>query len=557
MGFSHFYRAATVFAVIGALLLPQLHSEDDDSEAVVLAKRAVALHGEKKYRESLKVADEVLKRGFKNHDFFLVVGDSLMRLQNYQQAHGAFNAALELDLVSRVALRGRLTAALKSDFGDSAVDAAKRLIDLGEDEYLRRGRGLLLVDRPIDAISDFQYVLMKSKPGGSNRIDAYFQRGRALENLGAFDLAIADFDRALAIRELPLIHRRRGEALSEMENHEDAIAAFTRVIELAEDEDVLLYRGREYSRAKMYNKAIADFKRAAEVAPDDAETQKNSRANIALMEKQREKGASAEGPKPDPDKAAMDALDFSDPEATRKQIEAVLARNSESVSGLWALANYHQLGGRAEQAFEAIFKAAEIDRDNPAILEEFAMTAVQVNQKTHAVQGVSRAIAKGSTQAYAGRASLFVANGLAGVALMDIEAALKMSAENPALHFVHGVSLLEQEDADPKRSAAAFAKAKVLGYKGERLYRAQTYQKLDRFAEAIADFTHDLERKPQSAGLLVQRALCYRRLRQYDAALADFRAAAKSAKPGSAQRQLALESIKALEAVLEAQKAQN
>jgi tetratricopeptide (TPR) repeat protein len=343
-----------------------------------------------------------------------------------------------------------------------------------------------------------------------------------------------------------------------MERSEEAVAAFTRSLKLNEHEDVLLLRGRELGYLDEFDKAIADFKRAAEVAPDDPETQKNSKGNIAYME-----GRKAGNPKPvrktvsepDPFRAEMDALEFDQPAAARALIDARLKENPASVSALRALSRYHRHRGESEPAFEAIGKAAKIDRDNPKTLREFAEAAKAIQRYGLATQGYSRAILKGDQGAQAARAEMFVANSVAGAALDDLKAAIKLDPDNPRLHFLHSVSLLQQPgESSVKDSAAALEKAVALGYGGMRLYRGQVLEILGRHQQAITEFTIDIESDGVFAGIYLRRASCYRALGKLDLALADFKSAANSAKKGSDVAEVALRNIQSVEAALAADK---
>ena len=276
-------------AIAASLAVGVAAAEED---ALAHAQRAAKLHSEGKFSEALQATREAARAGMRNHNLFILMGDCLMREADFKQAHLAFDAALGHDAKSAIALRGRATAALKAGFGDSAIDATTRLIELGENEYLRRGKAFAMQGRQIDAIEDFQTLLMGLEPGSPVLLEAYFERGESLQKLGTYDLALADFDRALALarEDLPAIHQLRGEALSEMERSAEAVAAFTRSLTLYENEDILLLRGREWGYLAEYDKAIADFERAAEIAPQDAETQKNAKGNIAYMEQQKAAG---------------------------------------------------------------------------------------------------------------------------------------------------------------------------------------------------------------------------------------------------------------------------
>lgn len=531
-------------AILSMCLLGQLHS-DDKPEAKAHAERAMKLHKEKKFSEAADAAIAAIEGGFRNHDIWIVAADCMMRNNDYKAAHAAFGSALRFDQNSVLALRGLATAALKIGDTETALKATSRLYEFGEKDYMLRGKAFAMNRQHYLAIAEYQKILTHLKPGHRSIIHAYFERGESLLDLSIFDLALADFDRAAAIKDLPNIQRFRGEAFAGMERSEEAIEAYTRSLKLHEHEDVLLLRGREYGHVKDYDKAIADYERALKVAPNDAETQKNATGNIALM-----KRLAAKPPRPkkqqepDPYQKEMDALTFvKDPAAAKAHIDSVREEDSNSVSMLHALYRYHVSREDWESAFHAIGSAAKLDRDNLEIFKQFATAAKKLGKIGLVLQAYSRSILFGDKTAHAARAEQLLQLSMGGVALSDIEQALKLEPDNPKLRYWHSISLLEQPAALANNADAAFKRAIDLGFKGERILRAQVLDGIGRHEDAIVDYTFDIENDADYASVRLRRGWCYEKLGKYDLALKDFETAAQRAKPGSNIAKAAKQSI--------------
>ncbi|MCX8102329.1 MAG: tetratricopeptide repeat protein [Geminicoccaceae bacterium] len=136
-------------------------------------------------------------------------------------------------------------------------------------------------------------------------------RGVALGELGDFDKAIADYDRALSLkpgdpktlRNLRIAYTRRATAAARLGEPERAIADLGRAIELDPDHPTAwLRRGELRLERGEIEAAIADLETAARLAPDQSEPRLElDRARAALAARNaRPSGQAAVAPPPAP-----------------------------------------------------------------------------------------------------------------------------------------------------------------------------------------------------------------------------------------------------------------
>ena len=105
---------------------------------------------------------------------------------------------------------------------------------------------------------------------------AYSNRGITKDNMGGHKGAIADYDRAIEINpQYAGAYNNRGTAKDNMGDHTDAIADYDRAIEI--DPQYGTYNNRGVAKDSLgdYKGAIADFDRAIEINPQSAKAYKN------------------------------------------------------------------------------------------------------------------------------------------------------------------------------------------------------------------------------------------------------------------------------------------
>jgi tetratricopeptide (TPR) repeat protein len=121
------------------------------------------------------------------------------------------------------------------------------------------------------AISLFTSAIETGDLTRPNRALAYHYRGAEYLNVGRYDEAIADFDRAIMLEpvKLPTAYSDRGIAYRRKGDYAKAIADYSEAIRLWPDwHDWYLNRGLAYAANRQYAEAIADFGRALFYRPD-------------------------------------------------------------------------------------------------------------------------------------------------------------------------------------------------------------------------------------------------------------------------------------------------
>ena len=107
--------------------------------------------------------------------------------------------------------------------------------------------------------------------------DAYNNRGLDYANLGKYDKAIEDFNKAIELNpDLAVAYYNRGNTYVELGEYDRAIKDYDKAIELNKDYAVAYNnRGFAYVGLGKYNRAIEDFNKAIKLNPDDAKAYYN------------------------------------------------------------------------------------------------------------------------------------------------------------------------------------------------------------------------------------------------------------------------------------------
>ncbi len=166
----------------------------------------------------------------------------------------------------------------ESEKGDTqgAVDAYDKAIQLKPDmveAYNNRGNAMQALGRYKEAIVDYDEAL-RLEPRDA---DAYNNRGGARCVLGRHEEAIADCDEALRLKpSMAAAHNNRGNAKHDLGRREEAIADYDEAIRLKPDyADAYNNRGVVKSTLGRYKEAIADYNEALRLKPDHAGAYKN------------------------------------------------------------------------------------------------------------------------------------------------------------------------------------------------------------------------------------------------------------------------------------------
>ena len=102
--------------------------------------------------------------------------------------------------------------------------------------------------------------------------ETYFRRGNACSDLGLYDLAIANYDKAIGLKPTFVdAYNNRGAAKGKLGQYFAAISDFDKAIQLKPDEAKVYYnRGIAKGKLGQYFAAISDFDKAIQLEPDEA-----------------------------------------------------------------------------------------------------------------------------------------------------------------------------------------------------------------------------------------------------------------------------------------------
>ena len=127
-------------------------------------------------------------------------------------------------------------------------------------------------------------LLMLSKPakplGQANQTisaETYFRRGNTCSDLGLYNLAIANYDKAIQLKpDHAGAYNNRGLAKAELSQYFAAISDYNKAIQL-EPNDVKAYNNRGLAKAGLgqYFTAISDYDKAIQLKPDHAKAYYN------------------------------------------------------------------------------------------------------------------------------------------------------------------------------------------------------------------------------------------------------------------------------------------
>jgi len=324
-----------------------------------------------------------------------------------------------------------------------------------------------------------------------------FSRGRVFTELGKYEPAIEQFERALEQNPLhPLLVVSRGEARRLWGQQ-------------------LQLQGDGEGAQDQFRQALSDFTRAMELDPFYVPAYLERATTYALMGKFEQAGE-------DLDQAL--AISRDDP--------ATLAQR-----GLVHLRHGQQLleQGQLEKAREAFAHAADacsdairLDRNYVGSYVTLAGALRELEDYQKAEERLEEAIRIDPTapELYYQRARLYVSGERRrfAAAYGDFERALRMNHPDPAaVYTAWGKALLEEGDYVKAIAALRLAIAANPIYLPAYTLRASAFQALGRLQDAVADYSYIVERlDPDAAEAYVDRGVAYAALGETEMALRDF-----------------------------------
>jgi predicted TPR repeat methyltransferase len=118
-------------------------------------------------------------------------------------------------------------------------------------------------------------------------VEAFLNRGIALEQLKRFEEAVASYNQAIVANPMEAgIFYNRGNALFRLRQFGEAVASYDQAIALKPNhEDAFYTRGNALFRLRQFGEAVASYDQALALRPDSAETYSNR--GLALCELKR------------------------------------------------------------------------------------------------------------------------------------------------------------------------------------------------------------------------------------------------------------------------------
>ncbi|MBD0299974.1 MAG: tetratricopeptide repeat protein, partial [Nitrososphaera sp.] len=194
-------------------------------------------------------------------------GNAHLMLGNYREAIGDFSVAAKCypDTKPKAFCELRKAIALL-DSGDhdgafQAIEASLELDDEAYEAHMFKGQLSLKHGNTKDAIAELTQVLKLGAPD-STVSQALNLRAEAYTNLGHYNLALRDYDRAVELdRSSSAIHYNRGNVLLLTGDVDAAIEAFNHALEL-DHRNALNSRGIAYALQEDFELAIEDHREA-------------------------------------------------------------------------------------------------------------------------------------------------------------------------------------------------------------------------------------------------------------------------------------------------------
>ncbi len=138
------------------------------------------------------------------------------------------------------------------------------------EELWIRSNEFLLYSHNWEEIVSVSTKFISLETNQKKRIIAYYSRGNAKYELGDYEAAVADFDKAIQLEsDYDVAYYKRGNAKYELGDYKDAIADYDKAIQLAGNY-VIAYHKRGNAKYELgdYKDAVADYDKAIQLNPN-------------------------------------------------------------------------------------------------------------------------------------------------------------------------------------------------------------------------------------------------------------------------------------------------
>ncbi|WP_404869629.1 tetratricopeptide repeat protein [Kitasatospora griseola] len=399
--------------------------------------------------------------------------------------------------------------------------------------YRLRGIGHHGEGRHDLALADFDQAVALDP----DRPEALHSRGRALIAVQRYEEALIDLGRAVELDpDFSAAFATRGEALRLSGRQQEALTDFDRAIELDPQHSwAIAHRGETHHELGRTEEAFADLARAVELNPEDLW----ALTGWGQIQWELERFEEA--------LATLDSAIEVDSEhvwsyTVRGEIHRQLGRFEEALADLdriteldpdsvWALAvradTCRELG-RHEEALADLARAIELDPGYVPALITRGDTLRELGRFEEALADYGRAVEldPGSHWAMLVRAQLYGELGRHEEALADLDHAVRLMPDEAEAFAARGAT--HQAMGDRQEALNDFDRALALEPDNlENLVRrGGQHLAMEQHTEALADFDRAVELDLGGSWAIMQRANAYRVMGRYEEALADFDQAA-------------------------------
>ena len=241
---------------------------------------AVAAHQQGRLRDAEKIYARVLKAVPDQFDALNLLGTVKAQQGHIGEAHRLFAAAVKANPAAPQGLSnlGQALHALKrSKEALDYIDQARALAPNDVNILYQHANVLLSLDRPGEALAEFQAVLAQIPQHLPQHVEARINCGLAQAACGFSEQALADFDAALALAPgHPGASYNRGVALIKLGRYEDAVAANDAALAVEPGHlTAWLNRGKALAQLNRYDEALASYGEVLAVKKDHADAHFN------------------------------------------------------------------------------------------------------------------------------------------------------------------------------------------------------------------------------------------------------------------------------------------
>ncbi|MFG2651040.1 tetratricopeptide repeat protein [Streptomyces sp. NPDC048436] len=456
--------------------------------------------------------------------------------------------------------RGALSAVLRDvvDACDEGEVVARRwarvLVDAGEDAGAaaagKWGRDLLaaLGENCVDALG-----LLADRAGFDARGQAVARmlRGRDLRNSGAYEAALAEYDRAVGLDpELARAYYGRGSTRALQGDHAAAITELDRALAVAPDYGrALRLRGEFHRLLGNWGQAIRDLGRAIAIQPADAFAWASRGAAQYSIDQDEEALA-------DLDRAVELDPEYAWALARRARVRRSRGEHAQQMADLdravllapqsafmaCERGDALRLAGRPEEALSEYDRAIELDDAYASAYASRGALLDDLGRLEEALADLDRSIDLHPSYAWAWVRRSNVKRALSDYdsAFADADRAGVLWPDNDWVLYQRAAALNDLERYEEARSGLDRALDLNPDFRTARVLRGSVLHSLGLYAEASADLDRAVEEEPDDAWTVITRARLCLSAGRWEQALADVARYAEAGEdPGWARRKAA------------------